>query len=274
MTLKSFKPLTFGSEDINLHNIHDDDLKRIKDGLNNHQLVLLKKQQITMSQQISFTKELGKIEFVWEDKHPDSDYIQLLQNKPKKYKPFKSTSKHWHTDRSFINPSSKYTILYAKQIEGNAGGTEFCNLHQAYMKLSDEYKRKLTSLNAIHSFDYKFPDLMRKKQISKERISTLKSKYPDVIRPLIKTNSASGTKSIFLSELCLKKIIELNEHESSNLLKYLYDFVLNPELRYVQEWEEGDVLIWDNESLMHRALGTPPNVVREFHRTTTMIENS
>jgi len=271
MILQSFKPLTFESEDINLNNLHDNDLKKIKDGINNYQLVLLKKQQITMSQQISFTKELGKIEFVWEDKHPDSDYIQLLQNKLKKYKPFKSTSKHWHTDRSFINPSSKYTILYAKQIEGNAGGTEFCNLHQAYMKLSDEYKIKLSSLNTIHAFDYKFPELMKKKLFSEEKISALKSKYPEVARPLIKTNSVSGTKSIFLSELCLKKIIELNEDESSNLLKYLYDFVLNPEYRYVQEWEEGDILIWDNESLMHRALNTPLNIRREFHRTTTMV---
>ena len=83
-----------------------------------------------------------------------------------------------------------------------------------------------------------------------------RKKTPEVIHPLIRTHPETGRKSIFISSAVttgIKDIIGISKEESKTLLEELFEHIANPEFQVRYKWREGDLLIWDNRTLMHKA---------------------
>jgi len=268
---------SFGCQlgDINLANLSTLESKELKRLLNKYQLIIIKNQSLSLIQQTELTRKLGEIELAWEDKHPESDYVQYLSNRKRTYPSFKSSSKYWHSDRSFCKTPSRYTFLQAIEISTGSASTNFCDMRSAYTTLPCNIKSLCNELTAVHAFDYKFPEIMRRKGFSESIIQKHLKMYSDVIHPLVKKNKDFNYKALYLNELTICKIVELNYKESRKLLNLLYcHSLLNSDFQYNHHWDKGDFLIWDNESLIHRASRKSSNGARELFRTTTSSMNS
>ena len=52
----------------------------------------------------------------------------------------------------------------------------------------------------------------------------------------------------------------------------LTEAACQPPRIYTHEWQEGDLVIWDNRCVLHRGLAWPPNEPRLLFRTTVACE--
>ena len=60
--------------------------------------------------------------------------------------------------------------------------------------------------------------------------------------------------------------------ESEDLLNALWAHLGQPQFVWRQEWERGDLIIWDNRSVMHQREAFDPRARRLMHRV--MIKGS
>jgi len=152
----------------------------------------------------------------------------------------------WHTDDSYFENPAKATLLQALEIPESGGQTRFCNAQAAYKDLSDEMKRKLDGKKAIHKYDTK------RALASPKKLSTVESlETPDVVHPLIRTHDDSRSKAIYYNSNRTDSVIGLGVKESDALLDQLGAHMTQKKYRYDHEWRIGDVLLWDNRSLIH-----------------------
>jgi taurine dioxygenase len=135
------------------------------------------------------------------------------------------------------------------------GATEFSNMQAAYDGLPADLKQRLEGKTALHNFN-KFWEMMRREKGSKRPPLTeaqLKAK-PPVSQPVFLTHPLTGRKVLYANPGYAVRINELPEKESDETLTFLFDHQLKPEYRYTSEWQEGDVLMWEDIGTIHRAV--------------------
>ena len=112
--------------------------------------------------------------------------------------------------------------------------------------LAEAKKAQLEGLRAVHSYD-----TMRCLATAPNRTEQEKSETPDVIHPLIRTHEDTGKKSIYLNANRTDRIVGMERTESDALLDELTAHMTQPKYQYHHHWRVGDILLWDNRSLVH-----------------------
>lgn len=235
-----------------------------------HLVLLIRGQVLSMDQQIALTTSFGDIEPVWDapDRHPDNPQIHVVSNALRREKNYRSSSQVWHTDRSFMPHPSVVTILYSVQAPPSGGATSYANMRAAYAELPADIKERTEQARAVHAFSYMMSELMASKY-SPERAREEAERYPPVEHHVVRHQPLTGEKALYLNQLCVSHIVGLDPEESRELLDTLYAHALQEKFMYPHEWKTGDVLIWDNSSLMHKGNPSDPQYPRVMYRTTT-----
>lgn len=165
----------------------------------------------------------------------------------------------WHCDSTYMPVQAKGAVFAAEIVPESGGDTGFADMVAAYDALSPAMKEKIANLKAYHSLNY-----------SQGRAGLLPSpgdtsgyggygldvKDPP-LRPLVKTHPETGKKALMVGRHAFG-IPGLNEAESDALLRELCDFACQRPRVHHHHWTAGDVVVWDNRRLMHRA--TPWNM--------------
>ena len=231
-----------------------------------HQFVVLRKQSLTLEEQVQLTSLLGEPEPSWEDQHPDNEFVQLMDSRFQIKITEKSSSKYWHLDRSFMRYPTRFTVLYAKQADIGSRGTQILDARLLCSRVQSAIDIELSSLRAVHAFSLRFPDIMRAKGHDPLKIERQISIYPDVVQPLVRKSEFGN--SLYFSELCVKKILDLADEDSLRIISLALTAMKGQDMVYEHEWHRGDVLIWDNFSTVHRANPAGTSNMRVLHRTT------
>ena len=92
--------------------------------------------------------------------------------------------------------------------------------------------------------------------------------FPEVAHPLVWRHPESGRDALMTSPTHLRDVVGMDRAEGDAILTELVAHVTDGRFTYVHEWEQGDMVLWDNWRTMHTALGTPPECEREVQRTT------
>jgi alpha-ketoglutarate-dependent 2,4-dichlorophenoxyacetate dioxygenase len=169
----------------------------------------------------------------------------------------------WHSDSSFKVVPSLCSLLSARIIPPEGGATELASARAAYPSLPDALKRRVEDLVVIHDFAWSRDQVRPGFFTDRER-----AEYPPVRHPLVRTNPVNGRRSLFLGAHA-SHVEGLPVDEGRALLKTLLDHVTQPPFCYRHEWTEGDLVIWDNRCVLHRA--TPYDTTRHkrlMQRTT------
>ena len=169
----------------------------------------------------------------------------------------------WHTDASFVNPPGRYSLLSARVLPPVSADTEFADMRAAYDALDAATRAVIESLKVHHSIAY-----------SRETLGFVftpeeKEKLKGVAQPLVRT-MRDGRRSLYLASHA-SSVIDWPLAEGRLLIRDLIEHATRPQFVFRHAWRDGDLVIWDNRTTMHRA--TPfddKKYRRELRRTTTL----
>jgi alpha-ketoglutarate-dependent taurine dioxygenase len=143
------------------------------------------------------------------------------------------------------------------------GQTEFASTYAAYEALPADKKQQIEGLRVVHSFEAAQKgviDSPSDKQLAAWR------RVP-VNEVSLVWERADGRRSLVLGSTA-DHITGLADDESRALLNELLDWSTQPRFKYTHEWREGDLVVWDNTGMLHRALPYSVESQRTMHRTT------
>jgi taurine dioxygenase len=179
---------------------------------------------------------------------------------------------YWHSDLSYIANPSRCSLLYALEVpvkDGRVlGETLFASAAYAYESLPDSMKARLEGLRATHSYG----DRYKKQQAAGTRGALTEDqlkKVPEVSQPVVRAHPITGRKVLFVNEGFTIELDGMPRSEGDALLKELCGHITRPETLYRHQWRKGDVLMWDNCLVQHRAIRDYELPLRRrMHRTT------
>jgi taurine dioxygenase len=169
----------------------------------------------------------------------------------------------YHTDHSNDAKPPKATALHAVKLPKSGGDTQFINMHEAYEALPEKTKKQLDGLKARHVYQSKHSErkLMNLSEEKRKVIAEF------VIHPLVRTHPESGRKALYINPIRIEEIVGLDDSEALPLLDELLEHSTQLKFEYRHKWRPGDVVIWDNRCLMHKANGDyPVDQVRYLYR--------
>jgi alpha-ketoglutarate-dependent taurine dioxygenase len=174
---------------------------------------------------------------------------------------------YWHIDGTMDPLPNLAAMLSARRLAPMGGETEFANTYAAYDDLPESEKKSFEKLRVVHTFE------------SSQRVVTpnpspqLKAiwdTYAPKTHPLVWTHR-SGRKSLVLG-VTISHIEGMGETESRDLIDQLMEWTTQPKFVYRHTWTLGDLVIWDNTGVMHRAMPYALDSGRMMHRTTLLGE--
>jgi taurine dioxygenase len=168
----------------------------------------------------------------------------------------------WHTDDSFMAVPCSLTMLYGVEVPSSGGDTQFTNMYLAYETLPEETKRRIAGLKVIHTYA---PSRQR------NPVATMRpedmAKMPPIEHPMVRTHPETGRKALYLNPNRMEQVAGMDRAESDRLLDDLIEHAIQPEFQYRHKWRQGDIVIWDNRCLMHKANPDyPAGEQRTMHR--------
>lgn len=154
----------------------------------------------------------------------------------------------FHTDHSNYNAPPKATILYGIDIPKSGGDTEFVSVQAAYDELRDDIKRRIAGLRAIHAYKSQ-RDPHKSTVLSAEALA----KTPCALHPLARLNPDNNRVGLYLSPGRVTGIEGMDEDEAFDLMDKLFVHATRDKQVYRHKWRKGDMLLWDNRSVLHQA---------------------
>ena len=226
---------------IDLNALEEDEAQVVSDLLVQHHVLVFRDQILDNLGLMRFGKLFGPLNeypFKREELGAAAGFVMALKNDV-----FHAQTDLWHSDATAWECPPSITILRAEKLPEAGGDTLFSNQHIAFAALSKPYRAMLRSLKAIHAYDYGA-------QGTKTQA-----------HPVIRTHPVSRREALFVNEIFVKRFDGMSEAESAPILRFLFDHATQPDFGYRHRWLSGDVIMWDNRSVLHRAThdyGTDP----------------
>ncbi len=219
-----------------------------------HHLLVYRDQTLDAGQIQSFAEMFGELEahvFRQVDGKPLSP-VHTISNldadgKPST-NPYINSNYCWHSDKAYLPRPSWITMLYAVEIPPSGGDTQFANMAKAYEALPADMKRKIDKLQVQNSFEFML-ETTGTYRLPEDAAKTV----PPSEHPLVRLHPDTGEKSLFVT-MYTKKILGMAEHESRALLDSLLEHATQPQFVFTVQWRPRDFVMWDNRSLVHRAV--------------------
>jgi alpha-ketoglutarate-dependent 2,4-dichlorophenoxyacetate dioxygenase len=176
---------------------------------------------------------------------------------------FKLADRLWHSDSSFRPVPAKYSLLSARVLPSWGGNTEFADMRAAYDALDTRTKAEVEGLVCLHSLAYSRAAIGFT-ELSEEEMAA----FEPVRQRLVRSHPVTGRKSLFLSAHA-GAIEGWTIPEARMFLRDLTEHATQPDFVYSHVWRPGDIVIWDNRQVMHRARRFDDrNEIRDMRRTT------
>jgi len=212
--------------------------------------------------QVAFSKRLGHVEVFGTGEHPEIFLVTLDPAKNRAAAYLRGTF-DWHIDGLTDDVPIKATLLSAHGVADSGGETEFASTYAAYDDLTVEEKERFESIRVVHTLEAAQRRL--NPDPSPEELAMWRSR-PAKEQPLI-WKHRSGRCSVVLGPTA-DHVVGLDPDDGQALLDDVMARATAPHLVYRHEWKVGDLVIWDNRGLLHRALPYDPTSPRDMHRTT------
>lgn len=229
-------------------------------------VICFRDQKLSAEQLLSAVQNFGEVFPQHNSKFsvPECPQIHYISNQDKF-----PDGKHYipgegfHTDHSNDARPPKATVLHAITLPSSGGDTQFINMYDAYDALPKNLRDKIDPLQAIHVYQSSHSErkLMSLTEKNRERVPNA------VLHPLVRTHPESGRKALYINPIRIEGIVELALNEALQLLEHLLEHATQPQYEYRHKWRQGDLVMWDNRCLMHKANGDyDMNEVRYLHR--------
>ena len=240
----------------------DDDLfAEIRSLWMEHRIVLFPDQTLDDESLVAFAGRFGRL-FV----HAQTSLLSKkrkevmeLSNLPEAER--KTTHElDWHTDQTYTPEPVFGTMLYGLVAPTEGGETVIAELAGAYASLTDALRSRVEGVPAVYSAEPR--PKVRETPLDVDE----KKRIPDCTHPLVRRHPYLDRKALYLSPLHMKTIGDLSEEDSLELIRELTSHATQPAHVYCHTWTVGDLIMWDNTSVMHRRTPFPPDEPRHLKR--------
>ncbi|HSP78630.1 MAG TPA: TauD/TfdA family dioxygenase, partial [Myxococcaceae bacterium] len=158
----------------------------------------------------------------------------------------------WHTGDTEKFDYEVLSMLYAEVAATSGGNTSWCDTVASYEALDEGTRKRMDGLRAIHYFTYR-------------------EGSPPVSQALVKTHPITGRKHFYLNFVTMERIEGMTRQESYDVLKMLFHHQCRPEFIYTHQWRDGDTILWNNNTTMHKR-GALVSGVRRIMRRTQVLD--
>lgn len=248
--------LSFGATitDVRLGAMSEDDWRAIEAAFDTYGALLFPEQHLTDDEHIAFANRFGPIE----ELRGPGQKLAMISNKgadgkimspeAKRYKSLRG-NEGWHTDSSYMPLAAKASALAALVVPSAGGETALADMRDAYDKLDPAMRDKIADLAAFHSL---YQSQAKAGFTFKTGDGYGYHTEGAPLRPLVKTHPSTGRKGLFLGRHAYR-IPGMDDAEAQKLLDDLLDFTCQAPRVYKHAWKPGDIMIWDNRCVLHRA---------------------
>lgn len=249
----------FVYRDITLRHLDERQLDEIISNIYKHRLVVIKNQDLTVAEYVSFAERLGRPEPYLQENyhHPDYPVIFVSSNVVHNGRKMgvARTGGYWHTDTSFQPNPMPFTMLYPQIIpEINKRSTLFIDMGAVYETLPAELKRAIEGRWALHSGRWRYK--VREQDVGadiSELLNMIDSQAPPARHPVVFSHPATDEPILYVNSGFTVALEGVPRTHSDEILHAIFEFVEREEHVKSVCWEYGDIIIWDNRFLIHKS---------------------
>jgi len=249
------------------------DIDTIETAWRERLVIVFHGQNLSDPQLIAFSRNFGDLDppgpnpygEPFNKAHPELNVISNVVENGKPIGNLGDGEAVWHADMTYVDVPPKAAMLHALEVPPpEAGGnTYFANMFEAYETLPADMKKAADGAIAVHDASRNSAGLLRKgyKEVTDVR------QTPGAHHPLVRTDAKSGRKALFLGRRPNAYVLGLEVGESEALLDALWAHATQPRFVMCHEWKVGDLLMWNNLSVLHRRDPFDPKTRRVMHRS-------
>jgi alpha-ketoglutarate-dependent 2,4-dichlorophenoxyacetate dioxygenase len=244
--------------------VDDDTWGEVRAAFEEHSVLVVRGQRLDDEAQIAFSRRFGGLEIsrsmnpaagtpFARQSNRDIKTGEMIPLEDRRMV-YQLANMLWHSDSSFKPVPSLCSLLSARLVPPEGGATEFASGRAAYPSLPEDLRRRADTAVAVHDFSWSRDQIRPGFFTAAER-----AEYPPVRHSVVRVNPVNGRRNLFLGAHA-SHVDGLPVEEGRAFLRELQAHMTRPEFCYRHEWEEGDLVIWDNRCVLHRA--TPYDATR------------
>jgi taurine dioxygenase len=249
------------------------DIASIENAWRERLVVVFHGQSLSDPQLIAFSRNFGELDppgpnpygkpFL--ENHPELNVISNVMEGGKPIGNLGDGEAVWHADMTYVEVPPKAAMLHALEVPPpQAGGnTYFADMFLAYAMLPSDLKKAAEGRVAVHDASTNSAGLLRK---GYQRVTDVRATV-GARHPLVRTEPRTGRKALFLGRRPNAYVVGMAVDDSEALLDALWTHATQPRFTLCHRWTVGDLLMWNNLSLLHRRDPFDPATRRIMHRS-------
>jgi taurine dioxygenase len=254
----------------------DPDFGKVWNAFFQAQVLVFRAQRFTASDFLSFARQFGRPEphVIDQFHHPEHADILVLSNVQRDGKPtgLADAGTYFHTDYSYLDVPARATTLYSIQVPRKGGDTLFAEQYSAYDDLPANMKDRIEHLVALHHYGNRDELDKSSRTVASVLSEEQERKMSWVRHPVARRHPITRRKALYAVSGSSFGIEGMPEDEALELLDELKRHATQEKYQLRLSYGVGDVVLWDNASLLHSATLTDPSDPRTLWRITIKEE--
>jgi taurine dioxygenase len=243
----------------------------IKDQVYRHKLVVFRNQNLSKAEYIEFARALGRPQIYLQSNyhHPDHPEIFVSSNVPENGQKVgvSGTGRYWHSDYQFHPEPLPMTMLYPQVLPVSKRETYYIDMERVYQALPADLVLLVAGKQAIHEGKWRYK--ITANDIDRAVIDILaqvEQMVPRVTHPAVIEHPVTGRRALYISSGFSVGIEGLSDEDNRRVMSRLFAQIEHEGNVHVHRWTVGDILLWDNRTVIHRASDTPASEPSSSYR--------
>ncbi len=254
----------------------DAPFREIREAFFAGQVLVFRGLTLTASEFLAFARQFGRPEphVIDQFHHPEHADILILSNVKKNGAPLglADAGTYFHTDYSYLEIPARATLLYSLEVPKKGGDTLFADQYGAYDDLPGSLKGRIEKLTGLHHYGNRDELDKASRTVASVLTQEQEAKMPWVRHPLVRTHPVTGRKALYAVSGSSFGIDGMPQREALALLDELKHHATQQKYQLRLKYGVGDLVVWDNASLLHSATLTDPDDPRTLWRVTVKEE--
>ena len=252
-------------------------LTELRRQFHERQLMVIRDQEITPERFLRFARAFGAPQphILAHLRHKEVPEILPLSNIFEDGKPIGvyDGAAFWHQDMAFEEVPSNVTVVHALEVPEAGGETLFADMWAAYDALDEATRALIEGRQARHRYGNRADEDARTRTKAMELTEEEQAEVRDVYHPLVLAHPVTGRRGLYGVASTSRGIEGMEDGEARALLDRLAEHAGQDRFVHAHRYRVGDIVLWDNFSLMHRATlidrASGPGTRRYMHRIST-----
>lgn len=230
----------------------------LRERIHHEKLVVLKGQQLSREEYVAFGRVMGRPQVYFQPNyhHPEHPEIFVSSNVPENGQKVgvAGTGKFWHSDYQFFDEPLSITTVYPQVLPSHPRETIYLDMERVLENLGASWRKRLEGLWAFHEATWYYK--IRPADIDRpvlDLVEEFRRESPGALHPMIIEHPTLGYEALYVSEGFTTGVAGMPYEESRRFLRELMVAIDRPQACHHQTWELGDLYLWDNRGLIHRA---------------------